>query len=339
MEDGIVKVVIESKIPFIRGVLEPVADVEYVAPNDITASTVAGADVLIVRTRTRCDAALLEGSSVKWIGTATIGTDHIDADYCKLRGIKVVNAPGCNAPAVAQYVSAALKSLIPGGFERKKIGVVGVGHVGRIVAEWAGNVGMDVLKCDPPRARVEGCAEFVSLAQIAADCDVITFHLPLTTVGTDATFHLVGSQLYAQCRRAPIIINAARGAVLDTQSTVDAIDSGLISGAVIDCWEGEPNVNRSLLQRATIATPHIAGYSLQGKQRATMMIVREFAREFGFDADLLSGLPFEITPAIDSTVVSTNFADYDIMADDRAFRAAPHLFESLRNNYNYRSEY
>lgn len=333
------KVVIENKIPFIRGILEPVAKVIYAPHEKITPALVAEADALIVRTRTRCDAALLEGSRVKWIATATIGMDHIDLDYCVARGIRVVNASGCNAPAVAQYLFAALNRLFPDGLEGKTIGVVGVGNIGSIVARWARSAAMTVLECDPPRARREDSNRFVDIDRIAAEADIITFHVPMTMSGEDSTFHLADSNFYHMCKQKPVIVNAARGPVVDTSATIDAIDNNLIKAAIIDCWEGEPNINLQLLDRAVIATPHVAGYSLQGKQRATMMVIDAFAKDHNLDPRALGKLPFERPKDPDNSLVTPHIALYDISADDRALRASPASFETLRDNYNYRSEY
>lgn len=331
------KVIIENKIPFINGVLEPVADVVYLAPEQITAEAVADADALFVRTRTRCDASLLAGSSVRWIGTATIGTDHIDSRWCESRGITTVNAPGCNAPAVAQYLFSALAALdieLTG----KTLGVVGAGNVGGIVARWGESAGMKVLRCDPPRARREGDDMFTDLDTIAAEADIITFHVPMTMEGPDKTFHLANRLWMNKCLRRPLIVNAARGPVVNTADLVDALRSGLIGGAVIDCWEGEPDISLDLLNLALIATPHIAGYSLQGKQRATAMVVNAFARDMGIDPGSLGKLPFEMPAPAPPTLLRSTVDRYDIMADDRMLRTHPNRFEQLRNRYNYRSE-
>lgn len=330
------KVVIENKIPYISGVLDGVAQVVYLSPEAITRDSVRDADALIVRTRTRCDAALLDGSSVKWIATATIGTDHIDLGYCRARGIKVVNAPGCNAPAVAQYVFAALNALDidPVG---KTMGIVGVGNVGRIVEHWATLAGMNVLRCDPPRARREGEGGFVSIDTVATQSDIVTFHVPLTRNGDDATYHLAGRRFFSGCLNRPVVINAARGGVVDTPALVDSLRDGLVGAAVIDCWEGEPAIDLGLLSLSSIATPHIAGYSSEGKMRATRAVVRAFERDFGVKC---ASLAFEVSDAMPSRIdVEAVGHSYNIMADDLSLRSAPGRFEDLRNNYKYRNEY
>jgi erythronate-4-phosphate dehydrogenase len=249
-----IRIIVESHIPYIKGLLEPMARVEYLDTCDITAAAVRDADALLVRTRTRCDASLLEGSRVRFIGTATIGTDHIDLDYCRERGIEVVNAPGCNAPAVAQWVHAALgcwlgQMPVP-VHGPLTLGVVGVGHVGSIVARWGRELGYRVLQCDPPRAAAEGSEGFVTLDQVKAQSDVVTFHTPLTREGQWATFHMCDAQFLAQAPRLRLVMNAARGAVCDNSAL-----AGWAGDVAIDCWEHEPAIDRQLLAKALVATP------------------------------------------------------------------------------------
>ena len=194
------RIIVEANIPYIRGLLEKFGDVAYLPASGITADAVRRADALFVRTRTRCDASLLDGSSVKFVATATIGTDHIDLQWCRGAGIDVANAPGCNAPAVAQYVHAVIGSRFGGDVRGLTLGVVGVGHVGGIVARWGERLGMRVLRCDPPRQRREG-GDFVDLATVAREADVITFHTPLTSSGADATWHIADSRFLESLSR------------------------------------------------------------------------------------------------------------------------------------------
>ena len=265
------KIIIENHIPFIKGIFEPIANVQYLPAEAIDTDAMKDADALITRTRTRCDAALLAGSKCKFIATATIGTDHIDLDYCAKNGITVASAPGCNAPAVAQYVLTSISHIFP-KLTGKTIGIVGVGHVGSIVARWAECLGMNILLCDPPRAEAEGYDAFVSLSQIARQADIITFHTPLTKSGPHKTFHLADEAFFNSLLRKPVIINSARGPVVDNKLLLNALNTGIISHAIVDCWEGEPdNICLELVNKAFIATPHIAGYSLEGKKRATQM--------------------------------------------------------------------
>ncbi len=216
-----IKVIIENKIPFIKGVLDDYCQVSYLAPENITAEVVKDVDAMIIRTRTRCDATLLEHSRCKFIATATIGTDHIDLDYCAKKGISVFNAPGCNAPAVAQYVFASIAYWRAQRFDKRPlesltIGIVGVGHVGSIVKQWARQLGMNVLCCDPLRAEVECANNFVSLDVIARESDIITFHTPLTKSGKYPTFHMCDASFLEKVVRCPLIIDSARGPIVDT---------------------------------------------------------------------------------------------------------------------------
>lgn len=267
------RIIIENKIPFIKGRLEEIADVEYLSPDEFSSTAIADADALIVRTRTRCNAQLLDKSRVKFIATATIGTDHIDTQWCRQKGITLRNAPGCNAPAVAQYVWASILHL---GIDPRQItiGIVGCGNVGSIVAEWGERLGAKVLICDPPKAILEphNAHKYIDLDDMLPQCDIVTLHTPLTKTGDHPTYHLISAPQLSLMRPGAVLINAARGAVTDTTALLEYSDSKHLK-LVIDCWEGEPFISHELLQKAIIATPHIAGYSIEGKQRATRMVV------------------------------------------------------------------
>ena len=328
------KIVADSKIPYLKGLLEPVAqEVLYVPGAEIDSTVVREAQVLLTRTRTRCDRTLLEGSQVQLIGTATIGTDHIDLDYCRSRGIAVVNAPGCNAPAVAQWVHASILQWL----ESRKalgpvtLGVVGVGHVGSIVARWARQLGYRVLLNDPPRAAVEGSAAFSPLEQLQQECDIITFHTPLTREGEWPTWHLCDEALLGGLCRCGLVLNAARGAVCDTRALLQ-----WGGDLAIDCWEGEPAINRELLRKAFIATPHIAGYSLQGKQRGTAMIVEALNRRYGWSIKPTKAS----TPqhGADHVTAQSILESYNPLADTARLKTLPESFEHLRNSYPLRQE-
>ena len=330
------KIIIERNIPFIKGVLDDLAQVEYLSAEEIDAEAMRNADALICRTRTRCNADLLHNSRCSFIATATIGTDHIDLDYCNHRGITVANAPGCNAPAVAQYVFASLAHVINQPISNYTIGIVGVGHVGSIVERWATQLGMKVLLCDPPRAEIECTNNFVSLDEIARQCDIITFHTPLTTSGKYPTHHICNEAFIASLKHRPIIINCARGGIFDTQAVIDALNNNKIANVIVDCWEGEPQLNLTLLEKAIIATPHIAGYSHEGKIRATAMALEALARHFNLSIppvgqDIPSG-------AANNVTLQSITQSYNPIIDTQALKASPDAFETLRNNYNYRPE-
>lgn len=327
------KTIIEANIPYIQGLIEPYSEVEYLESEDITPEAVRDADALLVRTRTRCDEALLGGSRVTFVGTATIGLDHIDLPWCAAHGIEAVNAPGCNAPAVAQWVLAVVARMMTKTPSDTVLGIVGVGHVGSIVENWARAIGFNVLRCDPPRRRAEG-GDFIALNELIARADIVTLHTPLYREGPDATYHLVDARLISALRPNAILLNAARGAIFHTEEVLRALSARPDVRLAIDCWEGEPQLNEQLLRRAEIATPHIAGYSLEGKHRATALVVSALARHFGLPIDL-GHIDMGTTsrPSLQRIAQS-----YDPMPDDAALRAEPTALERLRNRYPLRPE-
>ena len=323
------KVIIDHKIPYIKEAIENITDdVVYLPGNAFTRETVKDADALIVRTRTKCNRELLEGSKVKFIATATIGYDHIDTEYCREAGITWTNCPGCNAGSVEQYVHSVLLLLKEKkGLDLKNatIGVVGVGHVGSRVARMAEGLGMKVLLNDPPRAE-QGEQGFVDLATMARECDVITFHTPLNREGAYRTYHLVDEDFLFSLERAPFVINSSRGEVVDTASLLVALAAGKIKAAVIDTWEYEPRISKELMEVAFLATPHIAGYSADGKANATRMSLEALCLFFGIEAD------FSILPP-------EGPKGYDPIRDSEWLKASPEKFEWFRENYPIRREF
>lgn len=343
------KIVADSKIPFLEGVLEPFAEMIYLSPEKIDADAVRDADALIIRTRTKCDAALLEGSNVKMIATATIGYDHIDRAYCERKGIVWKSAPGCNASSVGQYVLSALSLLMSQRNETlrgKTLGIVGVGNVGKAVERVCRIAGMNILRNDPPRAEAEGDADFVDLETIARECDVITFHTPLIREGAHPTQHLADESFFSKLGNNPVIINAARGEVIDEKAMMKAYEEQRISEMIIDCWEHEPKINRELLAKTYLSTPHIAGYSADGKSNATRMAVEHIARFFGLHPDLSSiQPPAAQNPVIDLSQYDANpevealLRTYDPREDSARLRESPETFEKQRGDYPLRREY
>jgi len=348
------KIIIDDKIPFIRGVFEPFAEVVYLPGKETTAEVVRDADALITRTRTICNEQLLKGSSVKVIATATIGFDHIDTAWCEANGIIWKNAPGCNSASVRQYVSSVLAFLCRRHglkFRDITLGVVGVGNVGSKVAAMAETLGCRVLRCDPPKARREGSEGFFTLDEVIAGSDIITLHVPLEKSGEDATWHLFGSERIALLRDDQILINSSRGPVVDNKALKEALTAKSIRAAVLDVWEGEPQPDRELLPLLDIATPHIAGYSADGKANGTTGSVRTVARVLGIEPLkdwTASGLPapgqpleFIINAGGDDieTVLSEAITYiYDVERDSQALKEAPSLFEKLRGDYPVRRE-
>lgn len=336
MSNSNIRLIIEKNIPYIAGLLDDYATVRYLAPEEITPKAVRDADGLVIRTRTECNEELLAKSDVKLIATATIGTDHIDGDYCARRHITVVNAPGCNAPAVAQYVFATILEVINRPLQSYTLGIVGVGHVGKIVERWAKSLDIDVLLCDPVRQEQEGGDCWVDLDTIAERADIITFHTPLTFDGPHATFHMAGAEFFAKCRRAPVIINSARGSIIDTPALIAARKAGLVGGMIIDCWENEPAVSTELLAMTDVATPHIAGYSSEGKIRASQVAV-DAVTTFFMTPRVTIEQPLPPAPAR-SVTLSGIRNSYNPMPESVALKAHPESFETLRNTYKLRHE-
>ena len=336
------KVLIESHIPFIKGLIEPVAQVEYLEPEEFTPESVADADALIIRTRTVCNEALLGNSRVSFIGTATIGTDHIDLEYCQKRGITVCNAAGCNAPAVAQYVLSVIGHYMQQqgitDASSLTLGIVGVGHVGSIVERFARECGFKVLLCDPPRAIAEGSDAFVDLGTIAREADIITFHTPLTRSGEHATYHICNAAMLASLGRCRLLINSARGPVVDNAHLMQYIDVHSQIAVAIDCWECEPDIRRDLLDKAFVATPHIAGYSAEGKKRGTAMVIEQLNQHFGWNIEPAAVDACTPTRGASNVTLQRIMASYDPALDTKALKSAPHTFEALRNHYALRHE-
>jgi len=347
------KIVIDDKIPYIRGVLEPFAEVLYLPGNQTTAEVVRDADALITRTRTPCSRELLEGSRVRLIATATIGFDHIDVHYCRRAGIAWINAPGCNAESVNQYLASALFSYARrrnSQLRGRTIGIVGVGQVGSRIARTSEILGLNVLLNDPPRERAEGSAEFVSLREISRCADIISFHVPLNLEGPDRTWHMVDADFVAGLEQRPLLVNTCRGEVFDTGALHDALAADRLDGLILDCWEHEPGIDVGLLDRADFGTPHIAGYSRDGKARGTQVSVRAVSRffELGIDDWEPAGVEVPESPLIEldgsgqteeSILAAAVLATYEIEEDDAALRRNPDRFEQLRGDYPVRREF
>lgn len=339
------KIVADVDIPFLEGVFEPWAEVVYRKGMDISRDDLLDADVLIIRTRTRCDASLLEGTKVRFISTATIGMDHIDIAYCREHGIEVHNAAGCNAGGVVQYVFSALygvsarKAIKLDGYT---MGIIGVGHVGRKIEAMARYLGFDVLLCDPPRAQAEGSDGFCSLEYLLANSQIVTLHVPLD----EDTRGMADEEFFAMMKPGSIFINASRGEVVDEKALMEALPK--FGAVIIDTWANEPDINVELIDMVDIATPHIAGYSYQGKQNATAAAVQQVAGYLGIDS-LKNFYPKYDVPDHDPVLLDLKDKkqgeiaavfqyNYPIFTDDFRFRMEPHKFEKLRTDYQYRRE-
>ena len=318
------RVIIDKDIPFLNEVFPLDIEVLHLAPEEITSQTVRDADALFVRTRTRIDKELLEGSRVRFVATATIGFDHIDQEYCQQNGIHWVSCPGCNAQAVCDYVEEAIATSPPRLIASSPltIGIVGYGHVGKLVAQMAQRRGYKVLLSDPP------LGIGAPLTDIAPQCDVLTFHTPLTFDGEYPTYHLCDENVLRLCQPGTLIINAARGGIIDEHALLSCL-SPLASSphrllASIDCWEGEPNLNHELLKHVDLASFHIAGYSIQGKMNASEMCLRAFC-EF-FSLPILS-INKKVVP------LQGDSAPGWLKRISAQLKAAPEHFEQLRKNY------
>lgn len=337
------KVIVDNKIPYIREAIEALANqVVYLPGGEFTPEVVKDADALIIRTRTRCDRKLLQYSRVKFIATATIGYDHIDADYCREAGIAWSNAPGCNAASVAQYIQSSLLLLEQEKgikLEGSTLGIVGVGHVGKLVAAVGRRWGMRVLLNDPPRAAAEGKEGFCSLQTLAEESDILTFHVPLQREGRYPTFHLANAEFFRSLKHKPVVMNTSRGKVVDTTALKGALAKGLVAEAILDVWENEPSIDLDLLHHIYIGTPHIAGYSADGKANATRQALDAFCRHFQLQGHYTITPPLPPQPTIKAaTLPEALLQIYNPHTDSRTLKLHPELFEQLRGNYPLRRE-
>lgn len=339
------KIVADKAIPFLEGVFDPYADMTYLPGDKIGPENVRDADVLMVRTRTKCNADLLEGSKVKFIATATIGTDHIDFPYCDSKGIVVRNAPGCNAGGVMEYVFSALYGLASRksiSLQGDTIGIIGVGHVGSLIERMGRALGFKILKCDPPRAEAEGSFGFCDLEYLLQNSQIVTLHVPLD----ETTRGMANSEFFSLMQPGAFFINAARGEVVCDDALKAAIPK--LGPVIIDTWNHEPDIDLDLMDKVAIATPHIAGYSYQGKQNGTAAAVRAVAHYFGItelyeffpktDLPENEAVKLELKDLNQGEIASVLQYNYPIFTDDFMLRLNPENFDKLRSEYNYRRE-
>jgi len=346
------KIIVDDKIPFLQGVLESCAEVVYLAGAKVTPEDTKDADAIITRTRTKCKEELLAGSMVKFIATATIGFDHIDTEWCEANGIEWTNAPGCNSSSVAQYISSALLNLACKhkiSLRGKTLGVVGVGNVGSKVAKVGEALGMRVLLNDPPRADKEGCEIFVDLAQVVAESDFITMHVPLEKDGKYPTLHLGNEELFKSMKDSAFCINSSRGPICDNAALKKALKNNDIAGAILDVWENEPDLDLELLELVDFGTPHIAGYSYDGKANGTAMSVNALSKFFSLD--FKDWYPSDVpVPEKTSMKISSEGSfeekmlvavslSYNIKDDSDRLRNSPATFEKQRGDYPLRREF
>jgi erythronate-4-phosphate dehydrogenase len=347
------KIVADDKIPFLKGALEPFAEVVYLPGKQISNDDLKDSDALLIRTRTKCNESLLAGTKIRFIGTATIGFDHIDTQFCENNGITWTNAPGCNSSSVQQYIASALIKISgDNNFNLKDmtLGIIGVGNVGSKVEKIASALGMKVLLNDPPRARAEGQKIFCDLNKLLSDSDILTLHIPLNDAGEDRTYHLFDDCNFNKIKKGAWFINSSRGEVVNTDDLKLIMKSGSLAGAVIDVWENEPDIDTELMQLCQLTTPHIAGYSTDGKANGTAMVVNSLSKYFGLPLKnwYPGNVPAPVNPciSIDCAGMSKEqiagaavLHTYNIEQDSKRLRHSPSDFEKLRGDYPLRREF
>ena len=350
-------IAIDEIVPYAKEAFGPLGVLRFYPAGRLRAEEVRDADAMVVRTVTRVDAGLLEGSSVRFVGTASIGMDHVDLPYLRSKGIGFANAAGCNANSVAEYVTASLLVLAARqGWDlaSKSLAVIGVGNVGTRVVEKARALGMTVLLCDPPLRDATGDLRYGTLEDVV-DADILTLHVPLTSGGPYPTRGMIGREVLGRLRKDQFIMNSSRGPVVDGAALKQALRENRIAGAALDVWEKEPRIDFELVDRVDIATAHIAGYSLDGKVRGTAMMFEQLCRFFGLDltwnTDFIfppvAPIPVERGRSTLESISSAVLRAYNILEDDARLRAlgtlepekAAREFDNLRNYYAYRPEF
>lgn len=353
------KIAVDRNIPLAGSAFGPLGEVTLLETTAVTSGAVRDAGALVIRSETKVGPGLLEGSRVCFVGSATIGTDHVDLPYLASKGITFASAPGSNANSVKEYVLAALLTLARrGGFSLrgKSLGVVGVGNVGGRVSSMARALGMTVLENDPPRAREAGGGSFLPIDDLMG-ADIITLHVPLTRTGSDPTYHLFDARRLGGMKAGSMLLNTSRGAVVETRALESALLGGHIAAAVLDVWEGEPVIDAALLRRASLGTSHIAGYSIDGKVNAAGMIRAALSRFLNIASawDPSREIPPPPVPSValpergttEEILEQAVKACYDIECDDRLLRGLFEVppeergryFMGLRTGYRLRREF
>jgi erythronate-4-phosphate dehydrogenase len=354
------KIVADKNIPYVQACFSHLGEVELMAGREMTASRVGPAEILLVRSVTKVNEALLANSRIQFVATATIGVEHVDQAYLADRGIGFSSAPGSNANSVAEYVAASLLTIAEKyelALAGKSIGIVGVGNVGSRVAAKCAALGLEVVLNDPPLARQTGDSKYRPLSEIMA-CDFVTMHTPLTYEGQDKSFHLAGETLLSALKPGAVFMNSSRGGVHDTVALKECLATGRLMAVGLDVWEGEPRVDTDLLQRADIVTPHIAGYSFDGKVAGLIMIYQAACQHLGITPRHTASdfLPVPEVPDIrlsDFTGTEQQVLHqvvqqvYTIGRDDQSLREMIQVlkaeqgdfFDALRKNYPRRREF
>jgi erythronate-4-phosphate dehydrogenase len=349
------KIVADENIPLVRRFFSEFADIVELPGREISSKDLKDADILIVRSITKVNESLLKGSPIKFVGSCTIGMDHIDTDYLDQQKIKYTNAPGCNANSVVEYLLSCLSILTETHnlhWDTLSVGIVGYGNVGSLLAKRLRKLGIRYLAYDPFLDE----ADLVSFDEILK-CDVISLHVPLTTDTEYPTYHLFGKDVMSRLRPDQVLINASRGAVIDNQALLELLNEENSFAAILDVWEGEPSINVELAKKVLIGTPHIAGYSLDGKVAGTEMVYRSLCQVMGFPARHSAGQFLEEPPLSKMSFTSTADLDWSIHTAIRACFDVRHdhcllqrslrlpadersaAFDLFRKNYRCRREF
>ena len=354
------KIVADANIPYVAECFSSIGQVQVIGGREIKKDIVADADILLVRSITPVFADLLTGSKVRFVATATIGFDHVDVGFLRHNAIGFTSAPGSNANSAAEYVIAAILEITQKhqiSLENKTIGIIGVGNVGSRVMKKCQALGMKVLLNDPPLYRQTGDPKYLQLDELF-NCDFITFHTPLSFDGIDKTFHLANENFFNSLKEDCVFINASRGGVVDTKSLKASMQANRLKAVVLDVWENEPNIDASLLEKVDICTPHIAGYSLDGKIAGLIMIYKSICEYFGIEPEheACDFLPEPDVKTIEITdepqneqeiILNTVREVYDINRDDANLRKISNesdqnkgkFFDNLRKTYPIRREF
>ena len=350
------RLIVDENIPFGKEAFENFGDVELHAGREVNAESCRDVDALVVRSITKVNESLLKDSSVKFVGTTTIGTDHIDKEYLKKENISFSSAPGCNSYSVAEYVFSAIAFSVNKhnlNLKNLSIGVVGYGNIGKKVVAIAQSIGMKVIVCDPPLQRSTKQREFSTLKE-TLKCDIITFHVPLNRDGVDKTLHLLDEESLKIIKPNAILINSSRGPVVSNDALKKRLQKSNDIHAIIDVWESEPDYDVELLELVEIATPHIAGYSFEGKVNGTLMIYDALSKLTNSSHSYKPKFPQIENPEIlldekeslESLLLKLFICSYDIMEDDKLIRESAKLplqerkkqFDKLRKTYRVRRE-
>lgn len=350
------KIICDENISFAEAAFSQFGKVELLQGRKINNAALNKADVLIVRSITKVDKSLLENTNIKFVGTATIGTDHVDINYLNKRNIKFADAAGCNSDAVTEYLFTALFRILADkniSLKNKSMGVIGVGNIGSRVVKLAKAVGLEVIMNDPPLQRKTSSKDYAPLEE-ALQADIVTFHVPLTLDGKDKTIHLLDQKKIKSMKDGIILINASRGPVVDNTALSSFIDKKKLN-VVLDVWEHEPEVDINLLNQTLIATPHIAGYSLEGKVNGTYLIYKNFCNFLGETPTWQPTLAMpedslitaEENKSIEETLNFIFSKVYQIRRDDKKMRhlydldakIRPSYFDLMRKEYPYRREF